>query len=163
MVQRVEKRNGSVVLEAIVALPVLLIAVMAIVELGLLSSNQSVVHSASVAGADAAVALGCTLPTTGSVPSEIIEAVEGALACQNARATCIRVEHTIGRSPPHVLEMGTGASPPLASPPASDYVCVSVCVENTELAPNLLRTFCLNLQETYSQQTVCRCVSCPSP
>lgn len=155
------KSNGSVVLELIVCLPILVIGIMSIVELGLLSANQAVVQGASVVGADMAVSLACDLPTGGAVPNEIVDAVNIALSCQGSEATCIRVEHSLGPSPPYVLMYGSGVASPAAPPPStSDYVCVSVCVENSDLAPNLLQTFCFNLDETYSQHTTCRCASC---
>lgn len=147
-------------LEAIIGLPILAIALFAIVEFGLLSSNQAFVHAASRAGADAAVGLGCDLPVSGGVPAEIVDAVEMVLAARGITPSCIRVEHTIGPSPPYVLTRGTGDSVPTATPPGDDYVCVSVCVENSELAPNMLASFCVDLEETFSQQTVCRCVTC---
>ncbi len=154
-------RNGVTTLEAILALPVLFIAILGIVELGFLSSNQMVVQAASRAGADAAAALGCDLPTDGPVPDVIVDAVSNVLACENVTASCIRVEHSLGDAPPYVLTEGGGAAPPAATPPTTrDYVCVSVCVENSELAPNLLRTFCIDLAGTFSQKSVCRCTSC---
>lgn len=146
---RQSKRTGAVVLEAIICLPILVIAILAIVEMGLLSSNQAVVHAASAAGADVAVSLGCSLPTAGAVPSEIVDGVASVLSCQNITDYCIRVEHTIGPAPPYVLTFGVGASPPAATPPATrDYVCVSVCVDNSELTPNLLSSFCLDLENS---------------
>ena len=156
--QDVQKRSGAVVLEAIIALPILMIAVIAIVELGLLSSNQTLLHAATVAGADAAVNLGCALPTSGTVPDAIIDAVQAALECQGIAIACIRVEHTNGPDGPYVLESGLGASPPIAPVPTSDYACVSVCVENTQLAPNMLAGLCVDLINSFSQQTVCRCL-----
>ena len=156
-------RNGVTTLEAIIAVPILLIAILGIVELGFLSSNQMVVQAASRAGADAAAALGCDLPAEGDVPAEILSAVSNVLSCENVSAMCVRVEHTIGDTPPYVLIDGTGASPPAGTAPTTtDYVCVSVCVENSELAPNLLRTFCIDLEGTFSQKSVCRCTSCES-
>ena len=147
-------------LEAIIGLPILAIALFAIVEFGLLSSNQAFVHAASRAGADAAVGLGCDLPVSGGVPNEVVDAVEMVLAARGITVDSIRVEHTIGPSPPYVLTTGTNALPPTVTPPTDDYVCVSVGVENTELAPNMLSSFCVDLDETFSQQTVCRCVTC---
>jgi len=155
------RRNGVTVLETIIALPVLFIAILGIVELGMLSSNQMVVHSASRAGADMAASMGCDLPTAGAIPDEIFDAIESVLQCEGAVASCIRVEHSLGPAGPYVLSSGAGCEPPAGDAPADyDYVCVSVCVENTELAPNLLRTFCIDLEGTHSQKSVCRCVSC---
>ncbi len=157
-----KKRTGAIVLELIVGLPVLIIALLAIVELGLLSSNQAMVHAASRAAADAAVSVGCDMPTDGEVPSEILDAVEKVLEARGMTASCVRVEHTNGPDPPYLLTNGDEASPPAAEPLGDNYVCVSVCVENTELAPNLLEAFCVDLDDTFSQQTVCRCLPpCP--
>ena len=153
------KRHAAVVLEAIIALPIAIIALFAIVQFGLLSSNQSLVHSASRSGADIGSSL--DLPTSGDVPTEIINAVSKTLAARGMTYSCIRVEHSNGPAPPYVLETGIGGEAPAAAPPTEDYICVSVCVENTELAPNLLEAFCLDLEGTFSQQTVCRCYTPP--
>lgn len=156
------KRCGAIVLETIIALPILIIALFAIVEFGLLSSNQSLVHAASRAGADAAAGLRSGLPTSGAVPADVADAVAKILAVRGITASCIRVEHTNGPDAPYVLVTGTGGGDPAAAPPSDGYVCISVCVENTELAPNLLEMFCLDLEDTYSQHTVCRCLPvCP--
>ena len=152
------KRCGVIALEAIIGLPILVIALLAIVEFGLLSSNQALVHAASRAGADAAASLGCDLPESGGVPTEIVDAVQCVLAARGATASCIRVEHTNGPASPHVLQSGSGGVAPAGVVPSDQYVCVSVCVDNTELAPNLLEVFCIDLDDTYSQQSVCRCL-----
>jgi|GEM_PF-4111604 len=158
MTKEKPERCGAIVLEAIIALPILIIALFAIVEFGLLSSHQSLVHAAGRAGADAAASLRSSLPTDGVVPPEIADAVAKVLAARGITASCIRVEHTNGPDAPYLSVAGTGGGEPVAATPSDDYVCVSVCVENTDLAPNLLELFCLDLDDTYSQHTVCRCL-----
>ena len=111
-------------------------------EFGLLSSNQSLVHAASRAGADAASGLRGDLSTDGTVPAEITDAVAKILAARGITDSCIRIEHTNGPAPPYVSVQGSGGGDPAATPPSDDYVCVSVCVANSELAPNLLQLFC---------------------
>lgn len=154
---RPASRTGAVVLEAIIGLPILVIALMAIVEFGLLSANQAYVHASSRAGADAAAGIVRQLPASGPVPAEVDQAVSKVLGARGIAASWIRVEHTNGPAPPYALTSGNGGSTPTAAAPTGDYVRVSVCVENTELAPNLLRGFSIDLFGTFSQQTTCRC------
>ena len=155
---RSRKRSGAVVLEAIIGLPVLIIALMAIVEFGMLSSNQAIVHAASRAAADAAAAV--SLPTSGAVPTEISNAATKVLDARGIGITCVRVEHTadLGGSTT-VLLSGSGANNPTSPRPTDAYVAVTVCVENTQLAPNLLSIFKLDLSGSYSQHTTFRCVA----
>ena len=99
------KQHGAVTLELIIGLPILIMALMAIVQFGLLSSNQAIVHSASRAGADAAT--GVALPTTGAVPAEILSAVNNVLAPSGVTASCVQVTHNIGDTPPYQLISGS--------------------------------------------------------
>ena len=154
-------RPGAIVLETIIGLPILMIVILAIVEFGLLSKNQAVIQAASRAGADASVGIASTLPPGGTVPSEVSDAVNAVLSARGISATCIRVEHTSGPAPPYVLVTGSGAASPIATRPSDDFVCVSVCVENTELAPNLLQLFHIDLAGKFSQHTTCRCLPLP--
>ena len=131
---------------------------MAIVVFGLLSSRQGIVHAASRAGADAAAAYE-SLPPTGPIPVEITDAIDNVLAPLGITPACIRVEHTVGGPPASVLVSGSGGTTPSAPTPSSTYVRVSVCIENTQLTPNLLSMFLLDLANTFSQQTTCRCVA----
>ncbi len=148
--------RGVTVLETIVALPVLFIAILAIVELGLLSRNQGLVQAASRAAADVASSL--ELPISNPMPPEIADAVDAILQCEGIESACIRVEHNTVKGGPYVLTTGTGGDPPPSPAPANDpYVRVSVCVENSQLAPNLLKSFCINLAGYYSQRTTTRC------
>ena len=150
-------RTGAVVLETIIGLPILVLALMAIIEFGLLSSRQAIVHAASRAGADAAAAYE-SLPAATPIPVEVTDAVDRVLAPMGIKADCIRLEHTVEGVPASVLVSGSGASAPSGPVPSSDYVRLSVCIENTQLAPNLLSIFFLNLENTFSQHTTCRCV-----
>ncbi len=149
------QRRAVTVLELIIALPILVIGLMAVVELGLLAQNQSLVQRASRAGADAARTT--DLPTVGAVPAQVLDAIRATLECEGVRAKCVRVEHNQGPAPPYVLTDGSGDELPPGPVPNFPYVRVSVCVANTDLAPNLLRTFCLDLEGECSQRTTTRC------
>lgn len=149
-------QRGAIVLEAVVGLPILIIAVIAIAEFGLLSSRQAVVHAASRAAADAAVRFHRQLSTSGTVPVVVVEAAENVLSARGIDYSSIRVEHMRTQLGTFVAELGTGAAQPPGSAPSSDYVRVSVCVDNAELSPNLLRQFLFDLSESSSQQTTTR-------
>lgn len=149
-----DPRRGAVVLEAILVLPVLLIGVLAIVELSLLTSNLSWVKRASRDGASAAARI--TLPTAGPPPPEVIDAVTAALAERGAAWAEIRVDHNVGPAPPYVLTTGPGRCPGPAAVPPGEYVAVTVCVEESGLAPNLLQTYCFDLEGRFVSQTTIR-------
>ncbi len=143
-------------LETLLVIPILLIGVLAIVEFSTLTSRMSWVKRASRDGADIATSL--TLPLVGAVPADVEDAVTAALDEKGITWTEIRLEHNIGPSPPYVLTSGGGGScvgP--ANIPRTEYVAITVCVEESQLAPNLLETFCFDLDGRFVQQTTIRC------
>ena len=158
-----------VVLELILALPPLLMVVMAIVEFGLLFSNEQVVEMASRAGTQVASEL-TPLPTTGAVPAPISNAVATELARIGITRYRIRLEHNVNPAAPPdalttpvVLEttFGTGPTTTPAVPAVGvtsgvTYVRVTVVVFTTDLTPNLMSNYCLDLTGRVSAQTKLR-------
>lgn len=154
--QRARSRDGSVLLETLLVIPILLIGVLAIVQFSTLTSRMSWVKRASRDGADIASTL--TLPTGGTVPPAVIDAVTAALDEKAIAWTEIRLEHNVGPGGPYVLTAGGGGSCTApANVPSTQYVAVTVCVEESQLAPNLLETFCFDLDGRFVQQTTIRC------
>lgn len=150
------RRCAMVVLETIVALPLLVIALMAIIELGTLSSAQSSLLMASRAGADRATQVALT--ATG-VPSEVLEAISAVLDCKGIAWKGVRMEYRSGNGRTVVRMAGAGADPPIQpAPTTGDYVRISVCVANEQLAPNLLKNFCFDLEGKVSQESTTRCL-----
>ena len=98
-----QRLRGAVVLETLLAVPVLLVAVMGIVELSMVTAGLSHVQRAARDGADIASALG-VLPLAGRVPAEIEEAVSVVLREHRADWTQIRLDHNDGPAPPYVLK-----------------------------------------------------------
>ncbi len=143
-------------LETLLVIPIALIAVLAIVELATLTSGMTFVKRASREAADVATAL--PLPLTGPVPPQVLDAVDASLAEHSVTWTEVRLEHNIGPAPPYVLVSGPGTNcaPPTARP-NTPWVMVTVCVEQSQLAPNLLQTFCFDLNGRFVQQTTIRC------
>ena len=161
-------RRGVVLLEMILALPLLIIVVMAIVEFGLLFSNAQVVAMASRAGTQVASEL-TTIPSSGAVPVAVETAVARELARIRVTRYRIRLEHNINFTPPPltmtpVVLTTTSAGGPTGGPtpsaitltPDRRYVRVTVYVWTTDLTPNLLSTFCVDLSNRVSSQTTLR-------
>ncbi len=160
-----KKRRGVVTLEVILAIPIFVIALMPIVQFGLLFANQQYVAEATRAGTQVASEL-----TTigGVVPAQVQTAVARELSRIGVSNFTIRLEHNIDFSvspavigPTVVLQSVTGSGPsPIIAPPAvvvtRRYVRVSVYVRSTELTPNLLSTYGFDLSTRASQETTLR-------
>lgn len=162
-------RRGITTIEIIITLPIFIIALMAIVELGLLVSNEQIVEMSSRAGSQVASKL-ATIPSSGSVPASVQAAVARELAQIGATHYHVRLEHNINFSggsgatmAPVVLTSVTTGAPPNCPPPQAialtpnrRYVRVTVCVYSTELTPNLLHNFGVDLSTRVSDQTTLR-------
>ena len=169
------QRRGGVVLELILGLPLLVIPLLAVVEYAVLMSNQQQVEMAARAGALTGAQL--VLPSSGSVPTEVLDAIAAELTHVgidlNARITdgTIRVEleHNYLSSgadpeldPSATLASGTLTCPSSAAPPAPDpdlssfgrcYVRLRLCVRSDLLTPNLLSAYCIDMSERVTSQT----------
>src|SRR5262245_26711928 len=73
------KPSGAVVLEVLLALPLVLIALLAIIEFGLLWSNMQAVEMAARSGSQVATRYP-VLPNGGAVPADVVTAVADELA-----------------------------------------------------------------------------------
>ncbi len=156
-------RQAAVVLELIIALPVLILATLAVVELGLWMSNKEKLEMAARIGAEAAAETAGLNMMANLNGSEIQEKVHRYL--QNAGIPINNVEITLsyvsmlGASPMLLTENPPGISPPpaLPAPPSGyRYVRLVVSVPASDLAPNLLGYFGFDLQGLYTQQAQTR-------
>ena len=157
-------------------MPLLVVGVMAIVELGLLISNLQHVEFASRNGAIVAAKLPrASLPIApAAMPVEITTAVVAELQKMNPAITSatirqVYLEHTAdpgGAGPllvPETITDGASLAPipyltvtdPSAAPTlnAYEYVRVTVFVDFSDIAPNLLSTFCIDFSTAVVQQT----------
>lgn len=157
-------RDGVSLLEIILGLPILLILLLAVVQFGLLQSNQQALHLASRQAGLVAAEL--ALPSGGSVPNEVVEVVNvvlrehGVLSpTEDVRAFGgVRIDHSVDAtdddSIPFVLKSGEhAASPPPTIYPPTPYVQVTVSLEATRLTPNTLTFFGINFAGRYASQT----------
>lgn len=176
---RASRVRGAAVLELILVLPLMLIALMAIVEFGLLYSNEQNVEMSSRAGVQVASRLTTISSTNGDpVPTDVVTAVAAELAKIGVIDYRIRLEHNIDfetdplptlATPVVLTTTSTDGPTSCPDPPAITlspnrrYVRVTVCVYSsaptattTGLTPNLLETFGIDMSIRVSQQTTTR-------
>lgn len=174
-------RSGAATLELILGVPFLVIAVMALVEFGLLYSNTQLVEMASRSGAQVASRLASLSDADGGpAPVAVVEAVNAELAKLGITARQVTLEHNVDpavlsntpgdvvtlRSPGGMLcpdPLEPAPPGPTANGPARPYVRVTVCVATTDVTPNLLSVFCVDLSNRVTQQTTTRRYALSSP
>lgn len=149
------RRAGAITLELIIMLPVWLIMLGAIVQFGLLIGNRQQVALASRVGAEEASRT--SLPSGGGVPLNVVHVVEQQLQGSGIDQCKITLEHNVvpptppAPAAPVVLssgDCGCPTTPPATPlPPQGEYVRVTVYVPATQLAPNVLKIFGLDLSE----------------
>jgi hypothetical protein len=166
-------RGGAVILEVILALPILAIVLMAVVEFGILLSNLQYLEFASRTGAQVAAELNQSdFYDSGSpwFPPQVLAAVNSQLAQTSIggsplSAARVYLEHTIPQTGPGVVGVvrvcdGTSPSPctgaDVVDAPVSAayrYVRVTVFVDADDATPNLLASFGFDLAGSQFQQT----------
>ena len=147
------RRRGSMTVELLFNLPVWLIALLAIVEFGEVVSKVQQVSLASRVGA-AEAAKTVSLPSGGSVPSAIVDAIEHQLGSSGICCSKVIVEHNAGGAPVTLSSgEGHGDAPSTPLPSVGTYVRVTVFARVTDLAPNLLARVGLDLSSSFLDQT----------
>ncbi|PQO27528.1 hypothetical protein C5Y96_18530 [Blastopirellula marina] len=154
MVQfRKSKRRAVSLLEIIIGLPIVLILLFAVVQFGLLQSNQQTLKQASRAGA--LVAANMEIDGTEVVPdAEIVNAIDqvliqgGILSSGESIATVGDVQLNYAVYDPTIpdpisdeIDLNGGCDPPPTTYPNYHYVQVTVCIPATRLAPNAMACF----------------------
>lgn len=152
-IYRLGRRRGAVTLELILVLPIWLMGLLAIIEFGALQGNQQQVALASRVGAEEAAQTPNLAMYTGVVPTNITSAITNQLTSSGISWCKVIVEHNVGG--PTTLTSGTcDCDPPTTTlPPTGRYVRVTVCVPITQLVPNLLGSFGLDLSDCFVQHS----------
>jgi Flp pilus assembly protein TadG len=168
-------RSAAVVLEVLLSLPLLLIALLAIIEFGLLWSNMQAVEMAARSGSQVA-SRELNLPVSGNVPTDVRDAVAEELKRIGVVDYRIRIDHNVTYSPSvsigpvRKLETTVGAGLSSVPDPAAavnltpnrTYVRVIVYVNTvgstnpTGLAPNLMQMFGVDFTNHVSQASEVR-------
>lgn len=150
--------RGAVHLEMIIAFPIFMIGLLAVIEFGLMMTNLQQVALASRIGAEAA-AQTSGLSSASGVPTGVALAVNrhldsAGIGPSGANACRIILEHNVGATPPNtvspVLLTYTARSCACSAPgtdlPPVRSVRVTVCTELTNLTPNLLGSLGLDIK-----------------
>lgn len=154
---RKSKRRAASLLEIIIGLPIVLILLLAVVQFGLLQSNQQTLKMASRAGALVAAELDINGSET-QPDADIIEAIDevlrhgGILDFNESIASVGRVQLNYSVSyfdgTNTNLHMGEifipsqgRCDPPPTIYPNYHYVQVTICLPATRLAPNAMACF----------------------
>jgi Flp pilus assembly protein TadG len=159
---RVFSRAGSVMVEFLLVMPILLIVLLTVIQFGMLLANMQQLALACRVGAEAASKTG-NLPNTGTVPPSITDAINQQLSSSGILYGAVILQHNVNGST-HTLAtpdpLPASCSPPQTAlpptpPPATNYgrpsVRVTVCVPMTELAPNCLAIFGFDLSGRYAK------------
>jgi len=157
-------RRGGVTLELILAFPIWLFFLLAVIELGLLESNLQQVVLASRVGAEEASQISLTGTTgTSHVPQSIVEIVEQQLEsagiAEEGISQCrVILEHNVDGA--YVRMDSQNATCDCCAPPDEDFlpsfgrfVRVTVCVPMTAVTPNLLSCFGFDTADHVVQQS----------
>jgi hypothetical protein len=153
-------RRGNVTLEFIVALPILTIALLAIIEYGLFFANMQQVALACRVGVKAASQTDDLPLASGTVPAPVLDAIGQQLRSCGISPCAVFLEHDVpGSEQELVATFDSGCAchapaTPLPSPPGgARSVRVTVCVPMGELAPNCLALFGLDLANRVAKST----------
>ncbi len=172
------RRSAAVTLELILMLPAWIILMLAVVEFGLILVNRQQVALASRVGAEEASRTpGLSLISGDPVPANVLRVIDQQLASSCIARCKVVLEHNVdppvsGSSSPILSSSslfpvgpigpsvvltqtiltsgGCDCPPPLAPlPPSGQAVRVTIFVPVTELAPNLLSVFGLDLSDRF--------------
>jgi hypothetical protein len=147
-----------VVLELLLSFPVLLIAFLAAIQFGMLFSKLQQLALASRIGALAAAQYSPLPPVDGPVPPNLMLPITRQMNLIGASPYGLLIEHNVTDPQPATPVMLTSGTPACTQPttplPTSGrYVRVTVCVEVTQIAPDLLGLFGLDITSEKAQQT----------
>jgi hypothetical protein len=141
-------------MELLLNLPIWLIALAGIVELGeILASAQQVSFCARVGAEEASRTEG--LATAGEMPQGVVKAVTRHLASAGMSPTKIILEHSAGGSRAVlVCGDGPGGPPPTPLPGQGAYVRVTVCARLNRCVPKLFRSVGLDFSSQRLRDSV---------
>ena len=161
------KRRGSLTVEMLMVLIVLLLVTIGISQFGVFFANaQELDLAARMGGLEASQT--ATLPAAGTVPTDIIAAIEHQLLSSQIQWSHIRLEHNVTlNGDPAVLESDSGGvftenpKASLAGPPFPNtrYVRLTVYAPLAELFPRALSFFGIQFfaaEKSYEHTTVFR-------
>lgn len=157
------KRRGAVVFEALLWLPVFLIALSAVIEFGMVLNGLHAVKLAARAGAKHAAELSTTDIVSGSAVTSVRNVVDRVLSSSGYDSCQVRLEYTGSCLTPSAGSSFDGACPKCTAPTAllpssgqipGGMVRVTVCVDVSEMTPDLLGWVGASISDRVAQYSV---------
>jgi len=155
---QLKHRRAGVVLELLVSFPVLLIAFLAAIQFGMLFSKLQQLAIASRIGALSAAQSALLPPANGPVPPAVLLPITRQMNLISVATFGVLIEHNVTNPQPMtpiLLTAGTPlpTQPTTPLPTSGRYVRVTVAVNVTQIAPDLLGMFGFNIIGEKAQQT----------
>lgn len=156
---RQRPRRAAVVLETILALPLFLLMLLAVVQFGVFFSNLQQMALATRVGAEEASQTPALSTTDNDpVPADILDAIDQQLGGSGIAVCRVILIHNVGVPAGTTVELSSGVcacDPPVPPNPSpgGEFVQVTVCSELPELMPNCLATFGFDAAGKFAQQT----------
>lgn len=148
------RRAGTIAMELLLNLPIWLIALAGIVELGEVLSSAQQVSFCSRVGAEEASRTDC-LPAAGEVPQGVVEAVTRQLASAGMSPAKIILEHNAGGARTMLVSgPGSGDPPQTPLPARGTYVRVTVFARLNRFVPKLFCSLGLDLASQRLRESV---------
>lgn len=153
-------RRGVLTLELVLVLPLMLIALVAIIQFGqYFMQLQELAFAARVGAEEAAVTTPLPDQDGDPVPASVVAAVDQQLACAGIGRRLIVLEHNVSGGQITLVSPSGSVPPKLAAVPPGRYVRLIVVVPKGEVMPGLLNVFGLQLtsadQVAMSQVIMC--------
>lgn len=157
------KRRGAVVFEALLWLPVFLIALSAVIEFGMVLNGLHAVKLAARAGAKHAAELSTTDIVSGSAVTSVRNVADRVLSSAGYDSCQVRLEYTGGCLAPSNGNTFDGNCPKCSQPAQSlpnaalvpgGMVRVTVCVDVSEMTPDLLAWVGASISSRVAQYSV---------
>ncbi|GEM_PF-960341 len=141
-------RRGTLILELVLVLPIVLIGLLAAVQFGKYSANmQELALAARIGGLAASRTAGISNVPGDPVPTNVVDAINQHLASVGICGATVVLEHNLSGGPV-LLVSPTSASVSvgvISSPPPDRYVRVIVIVPQAAVMPDILRACGLHL------------------
>jgi hypothetical protein len=132
------RRAGTIAMELLLNLPIWMIALLGIVEVGEMLTSAQHVSLCSRVGAEDASRTDC-LPSSGEVPDGVVDAVTRQLASAGMSPVKIILEHNAGGARTVLISgSGPGNPPKTPLPARGTYVRVTVCARMNRFVAKLL-------------------------
>ena len=150
------QRRAGVVLELLLSFPILLAAFLASIQFGMLFSKNQQLAIASRIGALVAAQTAGLPAVDGPVPPSILQPIARQMNLVSVPTFGVLIEHnTTNPMVPVLLASGSPActQPITPLPTSGRFVRVTVCVKVTDIAPDLLGFFGLDITTDNAQQT----------